>query len=704
MSLTIALRTALTSLQVTQSQLAVSSNNIANVNTVGYTKKTQQNSSVVLDGRGAGVRAAAIQRTVDDLLLRQVRDTYSATGQWNVRDQYLKTIQGLFGKPSDDSSFAHGITDLGNSFGDLALQPESPGRASDVVSRATLLAQQLNSLSSNLQLQRAQTDQEIASVVDDINNKLDQIADLNEKITRATNLSQPTADLEDERDRLVKEIGEQMDVRTFKRPNGEMAVLTASGRRLIDGAQIQYLSHSPSATLGANATYIPPTATGFYGTGGIAGIHVGTPDTTGGTTDITTEIGDGRLKALIDMRDRVLAGNQSSLDELAAKLRDTLNAAHNNGAAYPPPTMLTGTQSVVGTDPFSGTGTVRIALVDPTTGAVGNVANINLAGLTTVTQVMNAINTAGGLGGNVTASIVGGKLTLATSNGSGVVINENNTAVAVGANTRGFSQFFGLNDMFTAGTNYAAYDSNVQGSATTALNLTGPLTFTFGASTVNVAVAATDDLTDVAAAINGNAALTAAGISASLVTDASGVRLRIVDAGGENFFVSSAGNAVSGLGLTTQRVGAAGSLALRSALAANPGLVTRGDVSMTAVVGDVEMGSGDGAAAQRLADAFAATLAFAANGNEIPSMNSTLTAFATQILSRNADQAAEAADQLEFNSSVYQQIDARLQDQSGVNLDEELANLTVLQNSYAAAARVVTVAGELFDELVNVIR
>ncbi len=704
MSLTIALRTALTSLQVTQSQLQVASNNIANVNTVGYTRKDQQASSVLLDSRGAGVRAGTIQRSVDALLQRQVRDQYSTSGQWDVRNQFLQTIQGFFGNVGDNSSVAHDVTALGTSFSDYTVQPESPSRASDVVSRAQLLAQQVNSLSSNLQLQRAQVDHELASIVTDINNRLDQIASLNAKITHARSLSQSTADLEDERDRLVKDIGQELDVRTFERPNGEMAVLTSSGRRLIDGSDIQYMSHDASASLGANATYIPPSATGMYGSGGVAGIHVGTPDTVTGASDITTEIADGRMKALIDMRDKILAGNQSSLDELAAKLRDALNAEHNNGAAWPPPATLTGTYNMAATDPFSATGTVRIALVDRTTGAVGNVADIALGGLTTVAQVMNAINTAPGLGGNVTASIVGGKLTLATGNGTGIVINENDSAVAVGAGTRGLSQFFGLNDMFVAGINYAAHDSNVQTGATTALGLTGPLTFSFGASTVNIAVAATDDLTDIAGAINADATLTAAGIAAALVTDASGVRLRVTDAGGDNFFLSSAGTAVSGLGLTAQRVGAAAVLAVRPTLAANPSLLSRGDVSMTAVVGDIEMGSGDASVARRLADAFTAGLSWPSSGNGIPSFSDTFAAYATQILSRNADLAAEAEDQAAFSRSLYQQLDTTLQAGSGVNLDEELANLTVLQNAYAAAARVVNVASELFEQLANLIR
>lgn len=705
MSLTVALRTALSSLQATQSQFQVASNNIANVNTAGYTRKTQTVSSVVLDGNGAGVRAGTVQRSVDSFLVNQVRSQSSASSQWTVFDRYMQSLVDQFGTPADSTSLAGTITALQTAFAALAAQPESAAQVSQTVGQADLMAQQINALSSTIQQTRAQADTEISSIVNDVNSTLDQIAQLNVQLVRAQTLGQPTGDLADQRDSLVRKVSENLDVRSYTRTNGDLVLMTGSGRRLVDGDQATHLSHNSQSSLGANSTYLPNTTTGFYNTGGVAGIYLGTPaDTTNGTNDITGEIASGKLKALVDQRDGVLPGMQSSLDELSARLRETLNAAHNNGAAYPPPTTLTGTQSIAATDPFSATGSFRIALVNTATGAIGNVANINLAGLTTVTQVVAAINGAAGLGGNVTASIVGGKLQLATSNGSGIVINENDSAVAVGNDTRGLSQFFGLNDLMVAGTDYASWDSDTQSSASAALGITGPLSFSYGATTTNVAVAATDSLTDVAAAINGNAALTAAGIQASIVADASGYRLHIVDGGGQNFFLSSAGTAVSGLDLTTQKIGAASQLAVRSSIVSNPNLLTRGDVSMTDAVGDIAIGTGDASAVQNLVAAFTTNQGWPANGNNIPSLNATLGGFTSQILSRAASQAADGKNQLDYNQSLLTQLDTRLQNDSGVNMDEELANLTVLQNAYGAAARVITVASELFDQLANLVK
>lgn len=705
MSLTVALRTALSSLQATQSQFQVASSNIANVNTVGYTRKTLAVNSVVLDGNGAGVRTGTVQRSVDAFLVRQVRDMASSTSQFTVYDRYLQTIQDQFGTPADNTSISGSISSFSTALQALATQPETVARASEAVGQAKLLADQINALADSMQQMRAEADVEINRVIGEVNGALDEIAHLNVLIVRANALNQPTGDLQDQRDNLVRKIAEHMDVRSYERSNGDMVLMTGSGRRLVDGDQATPLSHDPFTSLGANATYLPTTTTGFYNTGGVNGIYLGTPaDTTNGTNDITSEIASGRLKALIDQRDDVLSGMQSSLDELASKMRDAVNAGHNNGAAFPPPATLTGTQTVAGTDPISGAGIFRIALVNPTTGAISNVADINLAGLTTVNQVITAINGAAGLGGNVTASLVGGKLQLATSNGSGIVINENTSAIATGADTRGLSHFFGLNDLYVAGTDYASWDSNVQTDANAALGLTGPLSFSYGGTTTNIAVAATDSLADVATAINANAALTAAGIQASLVADASGYRLHLVDGGGENFFLSSAGTAVSGLGMGVHRVGSANEIEVRSAIVNNPNLLSRGDVAMTDVVGNIAIGTGDSTAAQAMADVFSSSFAWAANGNGLPSMNATLAGFANQLLSSAASQASSAKDQLEFSTSLLNQLDTRLQNDSGVDLDEELANLTILQNAYGAAARVVSVASEMFDELGNIMR
>ena len=79
MSLTLAIQSAVSGLQSTQRALQVTSENIANVNTDGYSRKDVSFSQTTLAGVGVGVEIAAITRTVDEFLLRQIRETQTIT-------------------------------------------------------------------------------------------------------------------------------------------------------------------------------------------------------------------------------------------------------------------------------------------------------------------------------------------------------------------------------------------------------------------------------------------------------------------------------------------------------------------------------------------------------------------------------------------------------------------------------------------------
>ena len=125
-------------------------------------------------------------------------------------------------------------------------------------------------------------------------------------------------------------------------------------------------------------------------------------------TDITTEITSGQLGALIKLRDTTLPNLQSELNTLASGVFDQINAVHNDGTAFPPPNTLTGTQTVAAGDPFAGTGTTRIAVVDANGDLVAPPIELDLTAYATVGAVQTALNAA--LGANGTASIVGGNL------------------------------------------------------------------------------------------------------------------------------------------------------------------------------------------------------------------------------------------------------------------------------------------------------
>ena len=126
MSLSQAIQIAVTGLQTTQRALQTTSDNIANANTDGFTRKKVEFTNINLLGRGAGVEVSRISRSVNEFLLRQIRDTQGVTNNFEVRDKALQEIQLLFGTPESDNSISNSLTELKNAFEALALTPENP--------------------------------------------------------------------------------------------------------------------------------------------------------------------------------------------------------------------------------------------------------------------------------------------------------------------------------------------------------------------------------------------------------------------------------------------------------------------------------------------------------------------------------------------------------------------------------------------------
>ncbi len=684
MSLLGALQTSLSGLQVSQAQLQITSNNIANVNTPGYSRKTADILTRTIAGQGAGVRLSEVQRNVDDRLLRQLQDHMARLSGQKIQDGYLRETQILFGSLADNSSLSHNITEFGSALEGLSTNPSSLTNRSATVESGRLLASQFNFMSTNLQQMRTDADRLIEATVGTVNTLLSDIHKLNQQIAVAQAVSETLPDLEDDRDRLIGKLANEIDIQHFARSSGEIVILTGSGRALLDSVPVT-LTHTSAAQLS-------PTVT--LGSG-ISGITIGT-----GGPDITAEIAGGRLSGLITTRDQNLVDLQSQIDRLAEVLRDTVNKLHNDGTAFPPPQSLTGTRTVAAADSPSMTGLFRVTVVD-TDGVTVETLDIDLATLApnNIGQLVAQMN---GMA-NATSSInASGQVTLAATGANLITVNELTSAVTTGNVTYGMGQFLGLNDFFEGGPDFANYISDRVASDTAAIGLAGTLSFDIAGATTNVAYIAGDSLTDIAATINGTAALTAANISASVVREGDGFRLQITDADNDNFTITDSGTLTAQINLRAGVAGTAQRIAVRQAILANPGLVAHAESSAASplAVGDIAVSSGDGAIARSLADAFTANQSFSLAGG-LPQRSTTLASYAGEILSVNAAKADTIGSQIVTGDSFRVALENQIASLSAVNLDEELANIVVLQNSYAASARMTSVISELLDILID---
>ncbi len=332
-SITQALRTAQSGLLVNQQTLNVVANNIANVNTEGYSRKIVNTESQVIVGIGAGVRVSDISRRVDEGLLKSIRIELGELHALIVQDNFFARTQDLFGSPEDNTSLSHIIDEFVLSLEALTLSPDKSVQQSEVIRLAQDAVQKLQDMSDTIQELRQQADVQIGDIVTEMNEIVASIDQLNDDIISNSSSGRDVTDLKDQRDLQLDLLAQFVDIRFFFRSDGDVVVFTSGGRTLVDTIPPK-ITHTAAATLSATST---------HDAGSIAGIFVGTVIS---SNDITDEIRGGQLKGLVDLRDTVLPNLQSQLDELAAEMRDTFNQIHNRGVSFP------GAQSYAGTRIF----------------------------------------------------------------------------------------------------------------------------------------------------------------------------------------------------------------------------------------------------------------------------------------------------------------------------------------------------------------
>jgi len=679
MSLNIALLNAISGLQTSSRGLDVTAQNVSNVNTEGYSRKVVHQQALVIAGTGAGVDIAEISRAVDNFLVKETRSATSSLNTVQAKDAIYQRMQDLFGTVDSATSPAQGLADLATKFQALSDTPEDVSLRTDLVQRAQLLTQQLNQISTQIDSLRADVDQQIQDATTTINTQLDLVGQLNVQIAEGKAQGISVADLEDQRDIALNKVAEQMNIQHFTKSNGEVVVLTKTGHALVD---------SGAATIDHTATSsVNPLIT--LAAGSIDGINLN-------GSDITSEITDGKIAGLVELRDTILPNLQSQLQELVTTMHDEINAIHNQGTAYPGLSSVTGTRTLAAADTPVWSGNFRVAVTD-TSGTVVETQDFDLSTMPTVGDLVTAID---GMA-NVTAAInAAGKLVITPTAGDRVSFNEMTSAATVGSRTDGASQFLGLNDFFTSSADYDSYAGSYQANRTTALGLAGTLTFTGSFGTANVNYLAGNDLDDIAAAINADAGLAAANIQASVVTDGSGYRLRIADSDSDNFFVTDSGTLVSTMAIKPRDLDVVAGIGVRSDIVNDPSLVSRGTLSNAAglAVGDLALTPGDQSTVKAIANRFNANIQFNAT-NLLAASSTSLETYATSILSLNSTQAKATSDLLSSRQVLVSNLQANTASVSGVNIDEEMSKLVILQQAYSASARVITTTQQLFDAL-----
>jgi flagellar hook-associated protein 1 FlgK len=330
-----------TGLLAQQRAITTTGNNIANVNTPGYSRQRTILEAVPADA-GYGVGVAGIEQVVDEFLearlLGQATDAAGAT----TRHELLDAVQRLF--PIGTASVGGALQEFFAAANDLATHPEDLAARTELLVRAGDLAGRLRDAAAGLAAIQRQADQRITTSAGDANRLLERVAELNRGIVTSEQAGGNADELRDQRRHALGELSKVLGIRTIEQDDGSVDVLTRSGVTLVSGTNAVRIEARPGTTVGLDG-------------GPLTDVGVVAPD--GSLISLGNDPG-GELGARRAVRDQEIAATAADLDLLAVTLRDTVNAVQTNPAGRD-------LDGVAGAAFFAGTGAADfvVALTDP---------------------------------------------------------------------------------------------------------------------------------------------------------------------------------------------------------------------------------------------------------------------------------------------------------------------------------------------------
>ena len=619
MSLTQALSTALSGLQVNQASISMVASNVANADTPGYTRKVVNQVSIGA-GSSIGVRVSDIQRQIDLYIQRQLRVENAGASYADTRAQMYSQLQEIYGQPGSDTSLESVYNSFTSALQVLSTSPDDPGARTAVVNSAQLLTQQLNQLSGSIQGQRANAELAIADGVNRANEAMKQIASLNQQIAGSTPGDSATQALQDQRDSYIDQLSQLMDINVMAGDRGQVSIFTSSCTQLV-GAQAAQLSFDAVGTITPASQWSANPSQRGVGT-----IMLIPPS--GAPVDLiqNRSIRSGTIAAYLQMRDQDLVQAQNQLDALAAGMAQALSDKTTAGTAVSP---LPQNGFDIDVGGLSQGNTVTINYTDTATNTphtitlvrVDDPAALPLANTATATanDSVFGINFSGGMASVITqinAALTGTGMSASNPSGTTLEILDDGAANTVDVNSVSATK---------------TVTGLLGGSAELPLFTDGSTPFT-GAITSRGS-----QVTGLAARIT---------VNPSVVADPSSL------------------------------------VAYQSGTAA--GDSTRPDFILQQLTG--------------------ASLTFSPNtgiGTTSAPFVGTLTTYLRQVVSQQGEAASSADNLKQGQDVVLNALQQRFNNASGVNVDQEMANLLTLQNSYAANARVMSAVKEMLDALIN---
>jgi len=384
-----ALNIARWSLYSSQLALEVTAHNIANANTEGFSRQSlriEPNYPLnVGPGQiGTGVKATEVVRAYDEFINEQVNLKKSEYYFWNAENGAMEEIETIFNE-SDGYGINKLLGDFWNAWGDLSNNSEGVPERESLINKTRSLVQVSKDVDYNLRAYQRNLDSNLRGAVDEINIIIEQVAELNARIT-STEIdgSNNANDLRDRRDLLLGDLSEYMDISYYEEESsGQVMVYIMGGTPLVLGTSEYSLSYGNNVSTGFTNLYWN--------------------DNSGRQLDITQRIQGGKIAGWVDVRDNKIGSYLGTMNTLMEELVWQVNDLHSEGVGLSSVSSMVGNVEVSGpgddldtdflfSDRLNAGGSFDIVVYDDATGNATR-STITLDPLnTTVGDLINSID------------------------------------------------------------------------------------------------------------------------------------------------------------------------------------------------------------------------------------------------------------------------------------------------------------------------
>ncbi|WP_317931642.1 flagellar hook-associated protein FlgK [Halioxenophilus sp. WMMB6] len=303
---------ALSGLNVAQTSLATTSHNITNANTEGYSRQrteqaTQQPNFTGAGYIGAGARITGIDRLYNDFINEELRLAGQDLQQSQAYLSQASQLDSLLA--STNTSLTTSLESFFASLSTASEDPQSPATRQLVLSEADGLADRYNLLYQQINDQNSYINNQAEALVSQINQLVTSIADLNDSVAAAFSNGRQPNDLIDRRDQAIRDLSELVGVTTSPQTDGTVNLFIGTGQPLVVGGDVTLLETTRSLDANFQLSIIQPRS----------------------GTDITSVISGGQLGGLLTYQQELVVPSLNELGRLALVTADAINQQQAQG-------------------------------------------------------------------------------------------------------------------------------------------------------------------------------------------------------------------------------------------------------------------------------------------------------------------------------------------------------------------------------------